>query len=94
MSLSWHAAVQNSRDCLGGEVPDCEIVWQRFLPCLAQMVKKPTGSKHVVCAVCKAPTSWKAVTRGAPAVAISADQVAAADSGAAADPLLAAVKIC
>ena len=59
----------------------------------AQMVKKPTGSRHVVCAVCKAPTSWKAVTRGAPAVAISADQVAAVDSGAAADPLLAAVRL-
>ena len=58
------------------------------------MVKKSTGSnRHVVCAVCKAPTSWKAVTRGAPAVAISADQVAAADSGAAADPLLAAVRL-
>ena len=56
------------------------------------MVKKAPGNKHVTCAVCKAPTSWKAVTRGAPAVAITAEQVAAADSGAAADPLLAAVR--
>ena len=57
------------------------------------MVKRSSSQKHVVCAVCKALTSWKAVTRGAPAVAITAEQVAAADSGATADPLLAAVRL-
>ena len=63
-------------------------------PLVPQMHKTSADSKNVTCAVCKSRTRWKAVTRGAPAVASTAELVAAADSGAAADPALAAVRLC